>query len=185
MPSFQFHIDKHLRNAGLEGKLAWAILHDGALQLQDDHNRVVRFALDDIARVRLGYVDGKYRSYHARIWRDALGKPATLTPTKETWPAYRDTMHELVRQLVERGRLDRVETGSTKFDAMLAPALMAIPTLGAWTLALFVLTNEPWWGRVIVPLVPTLIFVLLVWLGQRRHWPRPLGDVSELRVQLP
>lgn len=185
MPAFQFSLDKRLRALGLEGQLAWAMLHDGALQLQDEANHIVRIPIDDIARIRLGYVEAKRRWYSVRIWCDVLDKPFEIIPLINTWSAYRETMNDLVRLLAEHDRLSRVETGSSKFDAVLGPLLMAIPTIGALGVSLFVLTNEPWWGRLIVPLIPVLLLLLLVWLGHRRHWPRTIGDVSELRVQLP
>lgn len=185
MPAFQFPLNKRLRNTGLEGKFARAMLHEGALQLQDDTNHIVRIPLADISRVRIGYVEGKWRTYHTRIWRDALDKPLEIVPINSTFTGYRETITELTRQLAERDCLDRIETGSSKFDALLGPVLMAFPVIGAFAVALFVLTNAPWWGRTIVPLVPTILLAIVVWLGMRRNWPKPLSELKNLKVQLP
>lgn len=185
MPSFQFQLNKQLRNTGLEGKLAWAMLHEGSLQLQDDQNHVVQISLDEITRMRIGYVDGKWRTYHTRIRCSPSDKPLELVPVKSTWPGYGETINELARQLIEHDRLDRIETGSSKFDALLGPLLMAIPAIGALVVALFVLSDAPWWGRLMVPLAPAILLALLIWLGMARYWPKPLRDLRSLRVQLP
>lgn len=185
MPAFQFHLDKRLRKLGLEGKLAWAMIHEGALQVQDDTQQVVRITPAEILRVRIGYFDGKQRSYHTHIWRDGVEQPLELVPARETWAGYRDTTYEFAQLLATANRLDRVETGSSKFDALFGPTLMLIPTLGALALALFVLTEEPWWGRIIVPIAPTVVLALLIWLGVKRYWPRPLRDLSDLKKHLP
>jgi len=42
MAAFQFSLNKHSHKFGPEDDLAWAILHEVSLQLQDDSNRVVR-----------------------------------------------------------------------------------------------------------------------------------------------
>ena len=161
------------------------MVHDGALQLQDDKPHVVRIALSDISRVRIGYVDAKPRFFRTQIWRDGVEQPLELVPAKETWAGYRDTTYEFAQLLAQANRLDRAETGSSKFDALFGPALMFVPTLAAFALALFVLTKEPWWGRMIVPIAPTVVLALLIWFGVKRYWPRPLRDLSDLKKHLP
>lgn len=185
MPAFQFANNNRVRKLGLEGGQCWAMIHDGALQLQDDAKHVVRIAPSEISRVRIGYFDAKRRLYHARIWRDSMEQPLELIPTTETWAGYRETIYEFAKLMTETNRLDRIETGTSKFDALFGPILTLVPTLGAIVLALFVLANEPWWGRMIVPIVPTLVFAILLWIGLRRHWPKPIQTVNDLEKQLP
>ena len=185
MPAFQFHLSKRLRKLGLEGDVAWAMVHDGALQLQDDKQHVVRIAPSDISRVRIGYVDAKPRFFRTLVWRDAMEETLELIPLRESWAGYRDTTYEFAGLMAQADRLDRAETGSSKFDALSGPALMLIPTLAAFALALFVLTKEPWWGRMIVPIAPTIVLALLIWFGVKRYWPRPLRDLSDLKKHLP
>jgi hypothetical protein len=185
MTSFQFSLNRRLRATGLEGKLAWAMVHDGALQLQDEKQHVVRIPADALARIRIGFVDGKHRTYSTRIWRDALDDAIEIVPLKSSWREYREVMNQLVQLLAQHQRLDRVETGSTQFDAISGPLLMAIPALGGMAISIFVLTNEPWWGRMIVPLLPTIVLAILLWLSVKRYWPRPLQNLQDLRVQLP
>lgn len=50
--------------------------------------------------------------------------------------------------------------------------------------SLLALGNEQWWGRLLVPVVPLLVFSALLWVGVARSWPRPIGDASELAVHL-
>lgn len=87
--------------------------------------------------------------------------------------------------MTDAGRMDRIETGASKFDALFGPILMAIPTLGAIVISLFVLTEEPWWGRMIVPLIPILILAALMWIGFKRYWPKPVRNIGDLKKQLP
>ena len=53
------------------GAVTWAMIHEGALQLQNDSQHVVRITLADILRVRIGYCDGQHRSYHTRSCRQS------------------------------------------------------------------------------------------------------------------
>lgn len=161
------------------------MVHEDALQLQDSAKHVVRIAPTGISRLRIGFFDAKHRSYHTRVWRDLAQKPLELVPVKQSWAAYRETMNEFAQLFAQANRLDHVETGTSKFDALFGPTLMLIPTLGALALALFVLTEEPWWGRMIVPIAPTVILALLVSLGMERYWPKPVRELSDLRKQLP
>lgn len=185
MPAFQFLLNKHARKLGLKGDVAWAMMHDGALQLQDDAKHVVRIAPAEISRMRLGFFDAKHRSYHTRIWRDDGETPLELVPLKQSWAGYRDTMHAFAQLLAQANRLDHVETGTSKFDALFGPALMLIPTFGAFAVSFFVLTEEPWWGRMIVPIAPTAVLAILIWLGSKRYWPTPVRDLGALQKQLP
>lgn len=185
MSTFQFSVNKQLRRTGLEGPHASAMIHDGALHLRDGFNHIARIPFDEITRVRFGFVDGKLRTYSMRVWCSTLDTPLEFVPLKQSWTNYRETATTLVQQLLERDGVARIETGSTKFDALLGPALMAVPVIGALAVSVFVLKNEPWWGRLIVPIVPMLVLGLLVWLGVKRHWPRPLREMAGLRVQLP
>lgn len=185
MTFFQFTLNKRLRATGLEGKLAWGTVHDGALQLQDEKQHVVRIPADSLARIRFGYIDGKHRTYRTLLWRDAMDTPLEIVPLKHSWREYREVMNVFVQLMAQHQRLDRIETGSSQVDAIAGPSLMAIPALGGMAVSLFVLTNEPWWGRMIVPLIPTIILAILVWLAIKRYWPRPLQNLQDLRKQLP
>ena len=114
-------------------------LHEGALQLQDNADHVVRIASSEISCVRIGHFDAKYRSYHLRIWRDIDEKPFEPILVKQSWAAYRETITEFAGVLARANRLDRLdpaEPGTSRFDALVGPASMLVPTLGALALAL-------------------------------------------------
>jgi hypothetical protein len=55
--------------------------------------------------------------------------------------------------------------------------------VAASIIALFVITEEPWWGRLLVPLIPGVVTALAVMLA-RRSWPRPVASVAEYRARL-
>ena len=50
------------------------------------------------------------------------------------------------------GRLARMEGGTSVAGSLLFPGLVGALFLAASCVALFVLTNQPWWGRLLVPL---------------------------------
>lgn len=186
MAAFQISLSKRLRTLGLEGKLAWVTLREGGLDLTDDAGHTVPIALEDIARIRIGFVETKNRRiHHCRIWRDTSASPIELIPTIQTRSQYRQEMIALVGQMAERSRLDRVETGSSKIDALIGPILISIPTIAALLVSIFVLTEEPWWGRAVVPIIPLILFFILAWMGKHRHWPRTVSSPNDVLVQLP
>jgi hypothetical protein len=98
---------------------------------------------------------------------------------------YATAVRGLVAAIAAGGRLERVEGGGSKVEALLAPVLFAPLAAGAIALALFALPNAPWWGRLAVPAVPVALFTVFRWLGLTRHWPRPLGGLADLAAQLP
>lgn len=114
-----------------------------------------------------------------------MEKPFRITPTSASWSAYGDAIRSLTSQLVAHQRHDRIEQGYSKFDAIFGPAMMGVLVIAAMGISIFALGNEPWWGRLLAPAIPLLIFGILLWLGVSRYWPRPIRELSDLDVQLP
>jgi len=46
-----------------------------------------------------------------------------------------------------------------------------------------VLTNQPWWGRLLVPLLPGVLTALGI-VAARRSWPRPVASLEEYGFRL-
>jgi hypothetical protein len=182
---FQCYMTRDLRKQGLSGSEVWVRLSDEVVDLSGTEGGQLRIRLDDVTRIRVGYLDAKGRTYETRIWRSGVDKPLRLTSTSGTWSAYGDAIRALAAGLMARQRLDRIERGYSKFDAVFGPSMMGVLLVGAIGVSVFALGNEPWWGRLLVPLLPLLLFGILLWLGVARYWPRPIGDLNDLDVQLP
>lgn len=185
MAAFQSYNSGPMRALGLKGRLVWVLLHEGALQLQGEESGVVRVTPTDIERMRIGYSDGRWRAYETLIWRGGDAKPLRLMPSTPMWTAYAETIRAFAGMMAAEGRLERIEGGSSKFDALFAPVLLGLLAVGTVLLAIFVLEGEPWWGRLLSPVVFTSLFGLFLWIALRRQWPRPLTDLAELEGQLP
>ncbi|MBC7896157.1 MAG: hypothetical protein H7066_12150 [Cytophagaceae bacterium] len=183
--TFQCYLTRHMRGLGLEGSGAWVRVSDGLIDLTGIDGGQVRIRLDDIARIRVGFLDSKGRSYETRIWTPGAEKPMRLTPTIATLGAYGHAIRFVTSQMAGHQRQDRIERGYSKFDAIFGPAMMGVLVLAAMGISIFALGNEPWWGRLLAPAIPLLIFGLLLWLGVSRYWPRPIRQLSDLDVQLP
>jgi hypothetical protein len=173
-----------LRAAGLAGALVWGTFVDDALELRGDTGGALRIAPADLERARFGFAEGKGRRYRAEIWRVSTAEPVTLEPSPGTWPAYTRAMLAFAKGCLAAQRIDRIERGSTKLDALL-PALLTAPLAVGTLLGAFVLTDDPWWGRTLVPALPTALLAVLLWTGLTRHWPRAIAEPDDLRIQLP
>lgn len=157
----------------------------GLLELRGEQTGVWQIAPEALERVRIGYSDGKRRSYETQLWlADGSGR-LELVPLNHQWPAYVTVVRALAATLAGKGLLGRVETGSSRFGALLPVVLFGLLALAAIGISLFALGNEPWWGRLIVPALPLLLFSLFVWTAVKRAWPRPLARLDDLNVQLP
>lgn len=174
-----------LRAAGLQGGHVWVSFVDDALELRGDTGGALRLAAGDVDRARIGYIDARGRRYHAQLWRAGASAPLELEPSPGTWPAYTRAMLAFAELCAKERRLDRIERGSTRFEALFPAALLAPVAIAALVIGAFVITEEPWWGRTLVPLIPTILFGFFLQRGLTRHWPTPLGDPDELRPVLP
>ncbi|MBC7897366.1 MAG: hypothetical protein H7066_18255, partial [Cytophagaceae bacterium] len=73
--TFQCYVTRHMRGLGLEGSVAWVRVSDGLIDLTGIDGGQVQVRLDDIARIRVGFLDSKGRSYETRIWTPGAEKP--------------------------------------------------------------------------------------------------------------
>jgi hypothetical protein len=185
-PAFHAIATRALRREGFAGDHVWVGCREGRLDLIGEKGGEIRLMPKDILRIRIGYEESKYaKIYQTVIWRQGTAKPLDLTPVGDHRANYGVTMRTFAGQMMASGHQNRIERGVSKFSAVLGPALIGILVLAALCLSIFVLTEEPWWGRTIVPLVPTLILGALIWNMITRQLPRPIQDLAELDKQLP
>ena len=174
-----------MRASGLTGAHVFVSFLGDALELRGDTGGTIRIAPADVERARIGFVEAKERRYSARLWRAGDSEPLVLEPSPGTWPAYSRTMTALVRGIEAENNLRRIERGSSMYEALFPAVLVAPLVVGALVVSAFVLTGEPWWERMLLMLVPTVIFGYLLRNGYSRHWPRRLVHVEDIGLVLP
>ena len=174
-----------LRAVGLTGGHVWVSFVDDALELRGDTGGVLRIGPGDFDRARIGYVDARGRYYHAKLWRAGASEPLVLVPSPGSLPAYTRSMLALAGRCDAERRIGRIERGSTRFEALFPAALLAPVVVAALAVGALYLTDQPWWTRTLVPLIPMILFGYLLRRGLARHWPTALRDAGELRPMLP
>lgn len=185
-PAFHAIATRALKREGFAGDHIWVGCREGRLDLIGEKGGQIRLAPKDILRIRIGYEETKYsKIYQTVIWRRGATKPLDLTPVGDHRANYAATMRAFAGQMAAAGLQNRIERGVSKFSAMLGPVLIGILALAAVCISIFVLTEEPWWGRMIVPFIPIVLLGFLLWNMLARQMPRPIQDLAELDKQLP
>ena len=183
-PSFALHPTRALARLRLVGaRVHAASTDDGALELRGEDSGAMRIGAAEVARLRLGYTEGRWRTYQATVWPRDAGEALVLAVPSSEWAAYAQGMRAFAAAVIARGGI--VEGGSSRFDALLAPVLFGLLAAGAIAVSLFALADQPWWGRLLLPAFPLALFTLFLRTGLRRHWPRATTDVADLAGLLP
>lgn len=184
--SFRVYNHRRLRQRNLVGdQVIVALVDDGSIGLFGDKDGTVRIVPTDIERIRIGVIEGKRRVFSTKLWFANGDKPIELVPPRAEWPAYSRVVRRWVEMLAAQHQTHRVTLGASKFDALLGPTLFAMLLTGSVLVSIFALGSEPWWGRMLVPLVPAVVFTIFVWISYTRTWPRPMESPEDVRRQLP
>lgn len=184
--AFHAVLTGRLKKLGLAGGPVTMWVEGGALALAGAESGRVLVAPSRVTRMRIGYSESKSRRYHeTKLWLADTGERVTLHPIWGHLPAYGAVMRDFARAMEKAGALDRVERGDSIVTALILPVLMGLLALAAIFIAVVVLEDEPWWGRMIVPIVPVVLTGVGIWLAAARHWPRPIESLAELDKQLP
>jgi hypothetical protein len=184
--NFRVHMNGRLRRAGLAGDFAVASVSRDGLTIKGATSGSTQVPWTRIARGRIGYTETKYGViYEARMWTD--DEPAlTLFPLDlDEHAAYAGAMRSLARELAAIGRLERIETGVSKFEALVGPMLVGIVVAAALLVAGYAMHPPLWWHFIVIPGVPATAFAVLTWMAVTVHWPRPLDHLAALDRQLP
>jgi hypothetical protein len=179
--AFDAALTRRLRRKGLAGRPARVAFEGGALTLSGAESGRVVIPLADVARLRVGSEDTKYgRHYVCCLWLVGSERPLVLLPLGRRPPEYGATVRGFAAELARSGGLERIEGGVSRAAALFMPVAFGLLLLAALGVSLFALGNEPWWGRLIVPLIPGLLFGLGLWLCVTRYWPRPIRSLADL-----
>ncbi|MCC6317257.1 MAG: hypothetical protein IT361_06140 [Gemmatimonadaceae bacterium] len=183
--TYEVALTSQLRSHGLAGGCALVRITEDCVDLTGADGGKLSVRLDDIIRLRVGYLDGRSRSYESRLWRWEDPKPLRLVPLVATWREYGVATRDLAARLEQRGRRHCLEQGSSRADAIFGIVATGLIAIASVVISLVALEQEPWWGRLLVPVFPVCLFGLLLYMGVRRYWPRPINSLAELDVQLP
>ncbi|HET9641123.1 MAG TPA: hypothetical protein VFP12_18180 [Allosphingosinicella sp.] len=184
---FGFHAarTRQLRRAGFEGDYVWVGIRDGALELIGEDSGFLRVPVQDIVRIRAGFIEAKPIAYRTILWCRGGGRPFYLYPQPSHHFLYTPAIRDLAAAVAAHGGIARVERGTSAADALLTPLLMAIPALGGVAVAAWIVTDATWWQRLAIPAIPLVLLALLGWRAVTRHFPRSVGTLSDLDRQLP
>jgi hypothetical protein len=178
-----------LRRAGLAGDRVAVLLGRGNLTLTGETGVPVVWPLAGIARIRVGYAEGNAsKHFQTLIWRIGEPRPIRLCPDRAelpSYPAYTATIRKLAADLTALHGPGRVERGEGAVAALFPLLPIALIALAACAIALFVIANEPWWGRLILGTVASAILGLVGWDYLANKRPMPVKDLAELDRQLP
>lgn len=185
-PAFAAALNGSLRRAGLSGSPARVEVQPGWLAVTGAKAGRLTILPAEVVRLRVGYEETKYgRSCTCRLWLEgAESRALALEPVQRRDPAYGAAVRAFAAAVAGQGRIDRIETGISPAAALFLPVVFGLLFLVAAGISIFLLGNEPWWGRLIAPVVPGLVFALGIHLARSRYWPRPIRTLSDLEPHL-
>lgn len=172
MAGFAVPVTGALKRRGLRGGEARVSLAGNALQIVGTEGGVLVVGPERVGRLRTGWEETKYGlSHETRFWLADEAKPVVLYLKDRVAGEY----VRIIRGFAQGLPPDRLETGTTPAGALFLPIAFGLLSLAALGISLFVITEEPWWGRLLVPLVPVGVFVYALRV-LRRTWPKPAAD---------
>lgn len=172
MAAFTAPGTRRLKRRGIRGHEARVTLAGNALQIAGAEAGVLVVAPERVRRMRAGWEETKYGPHHeTRLWLAGEAKPLVLHLKGRAHAGYVEVIRGFARGLP----LDRLETGTTPAGALFLPIAFGLLSLAALGISLFVITEEPWWGRLLVPVVPVGVFFYGLHT-LRRMWPKPAAD---------
>lgn len=170
--AFPVPVTGALKRRGLRGSEARVTLAGNALQIAGTEGGVLVVAPERVRRMRSGWEETKYGpSIETRLWLAGETKPVALLLKNRAYADYA----QVIRGFAEGLPLDRLETGTTPAGALFLPIAFGLLSLAALGISLFVIAEEPWWGRMLVPAIPIGVFAYALHT-LRRTWPRPPAD---------
>jgi hypothetical protein len=197
---FRVNNNDSLRAHGLAGDWVWVMPRDGALDLYGDKGSEVRDGATqlhadggtlcntaaEVASLRVGYTEDRYgRHYETTVMRVGVKEPLVLEAPHAADSGYTQTIQGFAAAVVKQHGMRHVIVGGTVSGALVLPVLLGALSLAAAGVALFALTREPWWGRMILVAIPSSIFAFVAWYSVKRQWPRPIRDLADLDYHLP
>lgn len=188
IPTVEFTVagTRRLRRLGLAGRRLGAVAGPHALELRGDDGAPLVIPHAEIERLRVGKGESETGAYfETRLWRRGEPAPLILRAPRDQWYPYAAAIRSLATHIAASHGVGAIERGLTRGIALTLPLAMLALTLAAGAISLFVLVEEPWWGRLIVPAIPALLLAVCVWLATARQWPRSVASLAELDRFLP
>jgi hypothetical protein len=139
-----------------------------------------------IAKMRVGYTESKEGlHYETYVWIEGDAKPIYLAPLDDgELTAYRANIRVLASAMGKAGR--PVLTGTSLFNALIAPTLFGILFFAALTISIVIMDDGfVWWQPLAIAGVPGVLFGVFVWQTIYRFWPSRADEIADLDKQLP
>lgn len=184
---FRAVMTRSLRRRDFDGDFATVTVVADGLTLKGEKRGFLHVPFERVEGARVGFTEAKYGLiYEAKVWLDGEKAPLQLFPYGgEEQHRYGTAMRGLASALHERGRISRIRRGTSLFEALIGPMLMAPVVLAALAAATISADPPVWWHFIVIPLIPALVLAALLYRMVTRHWPRPIASLAELEKQLP
>lgn len=161
-----------------------AVAADG-ITFKGEVSGFLHVSFAQIAKMRVGFFESETgKAFQTRVWLDGEDKPLRLLPVYvDDDGAYVRAVRAIAARLQADGALARVESGTSKIDALIAPVMFGF--VAAAAIVISIIVGKTWWEYVVIPLVPTIVTGVLIWNARRYHWPRQVKALGDLDRQLP
>jgi hypothetical protein len=177
-PAFTMPSSKWLRDKQVLGEARIRLKPDG-LEISGASGGFLRILTPQIRLVRTGWQSVKYGPWFlTRVWLQGEEAPLKLVARGLNFQGYAAVIRGLAAQLARVDGVSRLHRGGSIGAAVELLVPMTVLFLAALAITIFVLENEPWWGRPIPALV-ALVFVVMGAILAFHRWPRPVRDLDE------
>ena len=182
-PAFTIPSSKWLRSRHVQGEATVRLMADG-LEVSGASGGLLRISTAQIRQVRSGWSAIKYGPLlQTRVWLHEEDEPLKLEHRGLGFAPYAAVVQGLAAQLARVDGVSRLHRGSSIASAVELLVPMTVLFLAALAISVFVLENEPWWGRPIPALV-ALTFVIVGAVLAFQRWPRPVRTIDEFNQRI-
>ena len=181
--AFTIRSAKWLRDRYIEGEATVRLMADG-LEISGASGGLLRISTAQIRQIRSGWSAIKRGPLlQTRIWLHEEEAPLKLEHRGLGFDHYAAVMRGLGAQLARVDGVSRLHRGSSIASAIELLVPMTVLFLAALAISVFVLVNEPWWGRSI-PAFVALTFVIVGASLAVLRWPRPVRTIEEFNTRV-
>jgi len=170
---------RRLRRLGIEGKVHVGLARN-VLQLRGADGGAIDLTPSRVVAMRAGWetINKHGPHYETRLWLAGERDPVVLLQSGPAVAGYGAAIRGFAAEMARAGAADRLHCGMPPSTGLLLAVPFGVLTLAAIAVAVVVLDDSPWWGRLVVPLAPAVVFAIGVLLTLRL-WPRPARDLDD------
>lgn len=177
-PAFTMQSAGWLRERGITGEATIRLARDG-LEISGASGGLVRISTAQISRITAGWTSNKGGPFFlTRVWLQGSEKPLMLETRGLSHEWYALVIRGLAAQLFRIDGMKRIWRGSSIPASLELAIPFTLLFFAALAISIFVLENEPWYGRPVPALVAlpfAILGICVAWI----RWPRPTRSLEE------